>query len=132
MFNCMFCKEVFSQFKYLKCHVKLKHIDQLYSEGQYNFSNCTISYSILRRISTTYDTESSNRCKTNDKEATSSNDSTIKITSSQTVNLIDHTASLESRLNAEVDSNVFLENFSSKILNLTLSLITIIFIRKFK
>lgn len=132
MFNCMFCNEVFSYFTYFKCHVKLKHVDHLYSETKCNFLNCTKSYStvysLFRHICTAHDIESDEGCKTNNKEFKLLNKSIIKATSSQ--NLVEeidpinfYAASLEPILNKK-DYNFSLDNFSSKILNATLSLIT--------
>lgn len=47
MFNCMFCNESFLLFEYFKCHIKFKHNDQLNSEVECNFLNCTNSYSTV-------------------------------------------------------------------------------------
>lgn len=52
------------------------------------------------------------------------NESVIKVTNSQHMNLVDYAASVEPISDTKENYNFFLENFNSKILNLTLSLIT--------
>lgn len=135
MFNCMFCNEIFSHFKDMKCHIKFKHADKLYSETKCNFSNCMRSYStvysLFRHICTAHDIESDKGCKTNNKQFKSLNDSMMKTTSFQNVNIVEeveltnfYAANLEPILNKKEAYDFSLENFSCKILNVTLSLIT--------
>jgi hypothetical protein len=124
----MFCNEVFSHFEILKFHVKYKHIGHLYSDITCNFSNCTKSYStaysLLRHICTAHNIKLDKVCKTN-YEKFQSNKSMIEATTSQDVNLVDYAASLKPIIiNKKEDHNISLENFSSEILNITVSLIT--------
>lgn len=127
MFNCMFCNESFLLFEYFKCHIKLKHNDQLNSEVECNFLNCTnlysTVYSLFRHIlHIVHNTQSNKEQNRNDKGSISLNKSINNERKVHDFNLIADVASLKPMLNNK--ENYFLQDFNHKMLNITLRLIT--------
>lgn len=126
MFHCMFCEKLFLLFQHLKCHIKLKHSEKLYTEVTCNFPKCMNSYStvysLFRHISTTHDTLPGH--KTMIKKSESSNESINNAVSSICTDLnLNNTVSLENIYEEDKNYN-FIQDFHNTILNLTLSLIT--------
>lgn len=123
----MFCNESFLVFKYLKCHIKFKHNDQLNSEVKCNFFNCTNSYStvysLFRHMYTVHDTQSNTKKqKKYDNKSVVSNESIDNENNFHNLNLISNVTNSEPTFNNKEKD--FFQDISKKMSNVTLRLIT--------